>query len=286
MATITGLTAARMLAIEAASIVSGAISGDNLILTKFDGSTVNAGNVRGPQGPTGPDGNPIGTFIMGGWASEPANYKFLNGQTITDGAITYATIAALFPSWVSGNNLILPNAMNGVVPMGSSTAGAVSGSMTHTLTEANLANHIHTVSAHTHTGPSHTHTGPSHQHSYSGWTENASPTHTHAAGGGNGEFIFRDTAYNTGFAIPWNTSQTGGVSPIAVAYVATTTNNSTTHSHYMTGTTDASGTGVTGSSGTGATGSGGGGNTSAVGSGTPVDHTPRNITVKLAVKVL
>jgi hypothetical protein len=54
MATITGLTADRMLAIEAASVVDGDIVGDNLILTKHDGSTVNAGNVRGPQGVPGP----------------------------------------------------------------------------------------------------------------------------------------------------------------------------------------------------------------------------------------
>lgn len=53
MSIVTGLTAARMLAIEAASVISGAISGDNLILTKHDGSTINAGNVRGPKGDTG-----------------------------------------------------------------------------------------------------------------------------------------------------------------------------------------------------------------------------------------
>lgn len=52
MATITGLTAERMEEIEAASIVDGSIVGDNLILEKHDGSTINAGNVRGPQGPT------------------------------------------------------------------------------------------------------------------------------------------------------------------------------------------------------------------------------------------
>ena len=49
MATITGLTAERMEEIEAASIVDGSIVGDNLILEKHDGSTINAGNVRGPQ---------------------------------------------------------------------------------------------------------------------------------------------------------------------------------------------------------------------------------------------
>lgn len=44
MATVTGLTATRMAAIEAASVVSGAINGSNhLILTKHDGSTIDAG---------------------------------------------------------------------------------------------------------------------------------------------------------------------------------------------------------------------------------------------------
>jgi hypothetical protein len=44
MATVTGLTATRMLAIEAASVVSGTVNGSNhLILTKHDGSTIDAG---------------------------------------------------------------------------------------------------------------------------------------------------------------------------------------------------------------------------------------------------
>ena len=51
--TVTGLTAARMEAMEDDQVISGAISGDNLILTKRGGATVNAGNVRGPQGPYG-----------------------------------------------------------------------------------------------------------------------------------------------------------------------------------------------------------------------------------------
>lgn len=57
MATVTGLTADRMLEIEAASVVDGDIVGDNLILTKHDGSTINAGSVRGPQGDDGPVGS-------------------------------------------------------------------------------------------------------------------------------------------------------------------------------------------------------------------------------------
>lgn len=57
MATITGLTAERMQEIEDASVVAGAVDLDgDLILTKHDGSQVNAGHVVGPEGPEGPAG--------------------------------------------------------------------------------------------------------------------------------------------------------------------------------------------------------------------------------------
>ena len=60
MATITGLTAERMLEIEGQSVVSGEIVDDHLILTKFDGTTVDAGVLPpGPQGPAGPAGGLI-----------------------------------------------------------------------------------------------------------------------------------------------------------------------------------------------------------------------------------
>lgn len=45
MATVTGMTAARMLAIEAASVVNGAIVGGHLILTRQNLTTIDAGNV-------------------------------------------------------------------------------------------------------------------------------------------------------------------------------------------------------------------------------------------------
>ena len=53
MATVTGLTADRMLEIEAASVVDGDVVGDDLVLTRHDGSTLVAGNVRGPKGDAG-----------------------------------------------------------------------------------------------------------------------------------------------------------------------------------------------------------------------------------------
>jgi len=56
MTTVTGLTAARMAEIEAAAIVDAEVVGDDLILTKHDSTTINAGDVRGPQGDTGDPG--------------------------------------------------------------------------------------------------------------------------------------------------------------------------------------------------------------------------------------
>lgn len=56
MATVTGYTAARMKAIEDSAVVDGSVVSSDLILTRYDGSTINAGNVVGPQGPSGTTG--------------------------------------------------------------------------------------------------------------------------------------------------------------------------------------------------------------------------------------
>ena len=60
MATVTSYTAARMQEIEDSAVVGGHITGDNLVLERFDGSEFTAGNVRGPAGPTGPAGSVSG----------------------------------------------------------------------------------------------------------------------------------------------------------------------------------------------------------------------------------
>ena len=63
MATVTGLTADRMLEIEAESVVDGTIIGGELILTKHDGSTIDAGSVIGPPGPEGPMGSDLNVLV-------------------------------------------------------------------------------------------------------------------------------------------------------------------------------------------------------------------------------
>lgn len=88
MATVTGFTALRMAAIEAMSVVSGVVQDGKLILTRRDGTTIDAGNVRGPQGIQGPVGtiqaSPAGGDLSG---SYPA-------PTIADNVITGAKIVA------------------------------------------------------------------------------------------------------------------------------------------------------------------------------------------------
>lgn len=59
MALVTGYTAEYMDEIVNSTIASAAVVGDDLILERHDETTINAGNVRGPQGPigdTGPQG--------------------------------------------------------------------------------------------------------------------------------------------------------------------------------------------------------------------------------------
>lgn len=57
MATVTGLTAARMIEMENATVVDGDIVVNNLILKTRDGTTIDAGNVRGPIGLPGINGS-------------------------------------------------------------------------------------------------------------------------------------------------------------------------------------------------------------------------------------
>ena len=94
--TITGLTAQRMIEIEQASVVSGTVEGNNLILTTKGGKPITAGNVRGPQGDRGPYGGPVdATDTVTGGVRLTGNLK----GTATDPLVTGA-----FDSSVSVTN--------------------------------------------------------------------------------------------------------------------------------------------------------------------------------------
>src|SRR5688572_27035957 len=82
MAEVTGLTAARMLEIEDASIVDGAVSGDNLFLERGDGTLINAGNVRGPAGAAAANAYRNVVERMGYGTNEGANNECMLMHTI------------------------------------------------------------------------------------------------------------------------------------------------------------------------------------------------------------
>ncbi|QJD49604.1 hypothetical protein HWD32_gp26 [Gordonia phage Secretariat] len=92
--TITGFTAARMLAMEQATVTSGTIQGDALVLVTKGGQEIVAGNVRGPQGVKGdPGGVPDATNStkggirlqgnIGGSAATPTVTGALDGTVDT-----------------------------------------------------------------------------------------------------------------------------------------------------------------------------------------------------------
>lgn len=148
MATVTGLTAERMLEIEAASVVSGAVSGDELILTKHDGSTIDAGNVRGPQGPVGYDTAPIGSIITHTSQVIPAEYLLANGQSVSEdnypqlAAFAAAEVTAGNPLWgISGSSphrtIVVPDLRDRFLfSTGAKTFGSKAGEELHVLLAA------------------------------------------------------------------------------------------------------------------------------------------------------
>lgn len=197
--------------------------------------------------------NPVGTIIMGGWGTAPRGYLLLDGSLITNGATFYRDLATVYPSWVSGANLQLPD-MTGAVPLGGSPTGVVAGSMSVMLTAANLADHTH--------GIDHQHT-MAHDHSIdppNTSTTSDSHSHTYWSPGAN-KFV-------------GNAIQTDAA---AVRFSANTSSDS--HSHTVNIAAFTSG-------GSSAANTGGATPPTSGGTGTPtaVDITPKHMTVMFAVK--
>lgn len=124
MATIQGLTAPRMLEIEAAAIVAGVVDENmNLILTKHDGSTINAGKVQGDGVPTGGTEGQIIIHTVDGsiWADNFATnveqvIKNSTGATLSKGTAVYV-------SGASGDNVLVSKAQANAEATSSKTLG-------------------------------------------------------------------------------------------------------------------------------------------------------------------
>ncbi|QAU06734.1 hypothetical protein HWC66_gp28 [Gordonia phage Chikenjars] len=106
--TVTGFTAARMLEIEQASVVSGTVQGDSLVLLTKGGNEIVAGNVRGPQGVKGdPGGVPDATNSTKGGVRLQGN---LGGSAATptitgalDGTVDASLANVTTPNPAGGN---------------------------------------------------------------------------------------------------------------------------------------------------------------------------------------
>lgn len=93
MATVTAYTAERTKQIEDTTVVSGQVTGDNLVLLQRNGTPINAGNVRGPQGNPGLNGINGAGHIICTSTTRPALTAADAGKTI------YETDTQLVFTW-------------------------------------------------------------------------------------------------------------------------------------------------------------------------------------------
>lgn len=132
MATVTGYTSDKMGDLADEEVISGEVIGDDLILTQRDGTTINAGNVRGPTGPggagsvgptgptgatgptgptgpTGAAGNEIPVFSVGGVVAAQA----FTMRLYINRTMTISSVRASVGSFPVGSSIVVDVLKNG-----------------------------------------------------------------------------------------------------------------------------------------------------------------------------
>lgn len=171
MATIEGMNKARALASEARTVVGGAVNGlGRLILSRYDGSTFDAGSVVGPTGPQGV--GPTGTLIMSASDNVPSGWLLCDGSPVSRTVYSdlFASIGEKYGAGDGSLTFNLPDMRDRVaVGKGAESQfddlGKVGGESEVTLKTAEMPSHTHTQNSHNHTQNSHNHSQDSHDHS-------------------------------------------------------------------------------------------------------------------------
>lgn len=162
MATVEGLTKARMLEIEAASVVDGEIDENgHLILTTHGGTDIDAGNLMQNIGMIRDVLYPVGSIYMSTVATNPG-----------------VGMGGTWVAWGSGRVPVGFDAADTDFNASEKTGGA----KTHTLTAAQsgLPSHNHTQQSHNHTQNAHNHTQNAHAHTTQGHSHGLTdPGHAH-----------------------------------------------------------------------------------------------------------
>lgn len=159
-----------------------------------------AGNVWTSLQPNLPAGSVISSFLtpdqMSGWL------PLVGGDYATSEA---GNLPSLFPSWVSGGRIYLPD-MRGRFPVGagsvlgfSGTAGTTHGTVVNDGGTASVTLTVDNIPAHRHEDATATSTGSGGNHSHSGTTDSAGG-HTHVVSGGGSH---SHTAFDTGHSHSW-----------------------------------------------------------------------------------
>lgn len=180
MAIVTGYTSQRMKAIEDATVVSGLVVGDDLVLTRYDGQEIVAGPVRGPIGPSGPPGPgiPPGSITLYGGKTAPAGYLLCDGSLYnrTDYADLFAAIGVSYGEGDGSTTFAVPD-LRQMFARGGDVANDVG--RTDGYVDQVVPPHSHVVPGHSHATPLHHH---SMVHTHSATTSN----HTHDHNGVTG----------------------------------------------------------------------------------------------------
>lgn len=241
MATISGMSKARALASEAASIISGLVNpAGRLILTSRGGDDIDAGEVRGPQGIPGV--GPTGTAIvfMGPEANIPEGWLLCDGTPVSR-TTYYKLFAAIGTTWGVGNGSTtfnLPDLRNRVaVGKGDEpqfdAIGKTGGESFVTLAVTEMPVHTHVQNSHNHTQNSHNHTQNSHTHSQGSHTHSQG-SHDHGSRAGSNAYLLsltspsNDTHGNLEGSGRLSASSTDGGSGYHTTTATTTASNGST----------------------------------------------------------